>query len=139
MGKTIREETYVNMEIIDLSFINKLTITPKMELVGLQRIKPKAELYRLSERGSNAGVCGYNCDCVDNDCNCDCEYYDCADCEDCQNCRIYEDCDCDDCLDCDCPVDDDCDCADCVCNQYNCDCPDGYNCYDWDGCSDDWL
>lgn len=120
------------MEIIDLSFINKLTILPKMELVGLQRIKAKTDHYCLSERGSNAGASDCNCDCVC-DCNCDCQ--DCRNCEDC-DCPDYDDCDCPDCQDCDCP-EPDCDCADCVCNDYNCDCPDGDNCYDWDGCSDD--
>ena len=127
------------MEIIDLSFIDKLTILPKMELVGLQRIKAKTDRYCLSKIGSNAGDCDGNCDCLEYECNCDCERYDCEDCQDCRDC---EDCDCQDydcdhCLDCDCPVEADCDCADCVCNQYNCDCPDGDNCYDWDGCSDD--
>lgn len=124
------------MEIIDLSFINKLTILPKMELVGLQRIKAKTDRYCLSKIGSNAGDCDGNCDCLEYECNCDCERYDCEDCQDCRDCDC-QDYDCDDCLDCDCPVEADCDCADCVCNQYNCDCPDGDNCYDWDGCSDD--
>ncbi|MCI7069258.1 MAG: hypothetical protein MR990_06330 [Mollicutes bacterium] len=127
------------MEIIDLSFINKLTILPKMELVGLQRIKAKTDRYCLSKIGSNAGDCDGNCDCLEYECNCDCERYDCEDCQDCRDCEDCDcqDYDCDDCLDCDCPVEADCDCADCVCNQYNCDCPDGDNCYDWDGCSDD--
>lgn len=127
------------MEIIDLSFINKLTILPKMELVGLQRIKAKTDRYCLSKIGSNAGDCDGNCDCLEYECNCDCERYDCEDCQDCRDCEDCDcqDCDCDDCLDCDCPIEADCDCADCVCNQYNCDCPDGDNCYDWDGCSDD--
>lgn len=127
------------MEIIDLSFINKLTILPKMELVGLQRIKAKTDHYCLSKRGSNAGDCDGNCDCLEYECNCDCERYDCEDCQDCRDCEDCDcqDYDCDDCLDCDCPIEADCDCADCVCNQYNCDCPDGDNCYDWDGCSDD--
>ena len=119
------------MEIIDLSFINKLTILPKMELVGLQRIKAKTDRYCLSKIGSNAGDCDGNCDCLEYECNCDCERYDCEDCQDCRDC---DDCDCPDCGDCPEP---DCDCADCVCNNYNCDCPDGDNCYDWDGCSDD--
>lgn len=129
------------MEIIDLSFINKLTTLPKMELVGLQRLKAKTDHCFLNERGSNAGVSDCNCDCEDYDCNCDCERYDC----DCQDCRDCEDCDCKDydcedccdCLNCDCPVDNDCDYSTCVCDQNNCDCPDGDNCYDWDGCSDD--
>ena len=108
------------MEIIDLSFINKLTILPKMELVGLQRIKAKTDRYCLSKIGSNAGDCDGNCDCLEYECNCDCERYDCEDCQDCRDCP-----------------EPDCDCADCVCNNYNCDCPDGDNCYDWDGCSDD--
>ena len=127
------------MEIIDLSFINKLTILPKMELVGLQRIKAKTDRYCLSKIGSNAGDCDGNCDCLEYECNCDCERYDCEDCQDCRDCEDCDcqDYDCDDCLDCDCPVEADCDCADCVCNNYNCDCPDGDNCYDWDGCSDD--
>ena len=107
------------MEIIDLSFINKLTILPKMELVGLQRLKAKTDHCFLNERGSNAGVSDCNCDCED----CDCKDYDCEDCCDCLNC--------------DCPVDNDCDYSTCVCDQNNCDCPDGDNCYDWDRCSDD--
>lgn len=127
------------METIDLSFINKLNILPKMELVGLQRLKPKTALCHLNTKDAVSGVCDDNCDCLDYDCNCDCERYDC----DCQDCRDCEDCDCDcdyDCLDCqncDCPVDNDCDYSTCVCDQNNCDCPDGDNCYDWDGCSDD--
>lgn len=103
------------MEIIDLSFINKLTILPKMELVGLQRLKPKTAFCHLNTKDPISGVGDCNCVC---DCNCDC--YDCEDCPDCGDCP-----------------EPDCDCADCVCNDYNCDCPDGDNCYDWDGCSDD--
>ena len=110
------------MEIIDLSFINKLTILPKMKLVGLQRLKPKTAFCHLNTKDPISGVGDCNCVC---DCNCDCV----CDC----NCDCY-DCDCPDCGDCPEP---DCDCADCVCNDYNCDCPDGDNCYDWDGCSDD--
>ena len=117
------------MEIIDLSFINKLTILPKMELVGLERLKAKTALCHLNTKDAVSGVCDDNCDCLDYDCNCNC--YDCEDCQDCRDCE-----DCWDCQDCDCP-EPDCDCADCVCNDYNCDCPDGDNCYDWDGCSDD--
>lgn len=80
------------MEIIDLSFINKLTILPKMELVGLQRIKAKTDHYCLSKRGSNAGASDCNCDCV-----CDCPEPDC-DCADCV-CNDYN---------CDCPDGDNC-------------------------------
>ena len=103
------------MEIIDLSFINKLTILPKMELVGLQRLKPKTAFCHLNAKDPISGVGDCNCVC---DCNCDC--YDGEDCPDCGD-----------------SPEPDCDCADCVCNNYNCDCPDGDNCYDWDGCSDD--
>lgn len=109
------------MEIIDLSFINKLTILPKMELVGLQRLKPKTAFCHLNTKDPISGVgdcncvCDCNCDCV---CDCNC---DCYDCEDCQDCRDCDDCDCPDCGDCPEP---DCDCADCVCNNYNCDCPE---------------
>lgn len=64
------------MKKINLDFINKLSVLPQTELIGLQKVILKASIASSNSDCYNSWDCDCSYDC--GDCSNDC-FYDCSD------------------------------------------------------------